>query len=61
MDDANGGASGVNMLGHAVRAIEAGDAETIVLVAGDHLDRAAFRTLVEQYNRATADELAPLG
>lgn len=61
MDDANGGASAVNLLTHAVRAIEAGDAETIVLVAGDHLDRAAFRTLVEQYNRATADELTPLG
>ena len=44
-----------------MRAIEAGDASTIVLVAGDHLDRAAFRTLVEQYNRATADELVPLG
>ena len=40
---------------HAVRAIEAGDAETIVLCAGDHLDRAAFRRLVEKYNRATAD------
>nr|WP_259313551.1 thiolase family protein [Capillimicrobium parvum] len=61
MDDANGGAGALNMLGHAVRAIEAGDAETIVLVSGDHLDRAAFRTLVEQYNRATADELVPLG
>ncbi len=34
MDDANGGASAVNMLQHAVRAIEAGDAETIVLCAG---------------------------
>jgi len=61
MDDANGGASAVNMLQHAVRAIEAGDAETIVLCAGDHLDRAAFRRLVEEYNRATADHLTPLG
>src|SRR5579864_3906532 len=31
MDDATGGASALNMLQHAVRAIEAGDAETIVL------------------------------
>ena len=61
MDDANGGASAVNMLQHAVRAIEAGDAETIVLCAGDHLDRAAFRRLVEEYNRATAEHLTPLG
>jgi acetyl-CoA acetyltransferase len=61
MDDANGGASAVDMLQHAVRAIEAGDAETVVLCAGDHLDRAAFRRLVEHYNRATAEHLAPLG
>jgi acetyl-CoA acetyltransferase len=61
MDDANGGASAVDMLQHAVRAIEAGDAETIVLCAGDHLDRAAFRRLVEEYNRATAEHLTPLG
>ena len=61
MDDSGGGASGVNMLQHAVRAIEAGDAETIVLCSGDHLDRAAFRRLVEEYNRATVEHLAPLG
>jgi acetyl-CoA acetyltransferase len=61
MDDANGGASAVDMLQHAVRAIDAGDAETIVLCAGDHLERAAFRRLVEEYNRATAEHLTPLG
>lgn len=61
MDDACGGASAVDMLQHAVRAIEAGDAETIVLCAGDHLDRAAFRRLVQEYNRATAEHLTPLG
>ena len=48
MDDANGGASGINMLQHAVRAIEAGDATTIVLLAGDRLLREEFATLVEQ-------------
>jgi acetyl-CoA acetyltransferase len=61
MDDANGGASAVDMLQHAVRAIEAGDASTIVLCAGDHLDRAAFARLVQAYNRATAEHLTPLG
>jgi acetyl-CoA acetyltransferase len=61
MDDANGGASAVDMLQHAVRASDAGNAETIVLCAGDHLDRAAFRRLVEEYNRATAEHLTPLG
>ncbi|MGW4488717.1 thiolase family protein [Amycolatopsis sp. NPDC004368] len=61
MEDPHGGASGLNLLQHAVRAVEAGDARTIVLLAGDHLDRAAFRRLVENYNRATAETLTPLG
>ena len=60
MEDTNGGASGLNMLQHALRAIEAGDAETIVLCAGDRLDREAFRALVDDYNRATREHLAPL-
>jgi acetyl-CoA acetyltransferase len=60
MEDSSGGASGLNMLQHAVRAIEAGDAETIVLCAGDRIDREGFRTLVEHYNRATRDYLRPL-
>ena len=60
MEDTNGGASGLNMLQHAVRAVEAGDAETIVVCAGDHLTRDAFRTLVDSYNAATRDHLAPL-
>ncbi len=60
MDDANGGASGINMLQHAVRAIEAGDAETIVLLAGDRLLREEFAALVDGYNRATRAYLAPL-
>jgi acetyl-CoA acetyltransferase len=60
MQDPHGGASGINLLLHAVRAIEAGDARVVVLVAGDHLDRAAFARLTATYNRATAESLAPL-
>lgn len=60
MQDTNGGAAGLNMLQHAVRAIEAGDARAVVLVAGDHLPPSAFKSLVENYNRATAEHLAPL-
>jgi acetyl-CoA acetyltransferase len=60
MDDPNGGAAGINMLQHAVRAIEAGDAETIVLLAGDRLLREEFSALVDGYNRATQAYLAPL-
>lgn len=61
MEDPHGGASAVNMLQHAVRAVQAGDAQTIVLCAGDHLDRQAFAALVANYNRATAAHVAPLG
>jgi acetyl-CoA acetyltransferase len=60
MDDANGGASGLNMLQHAVRAVEAGDAETIVVCAGDRFDPGTFRRLVDTYNAATRDHLARL-
>jgi acetyl-CoA acetyltransferase len=60
MEDTNGGASGINMLAHALRAIEAGDAETIVLCAGDCMSREQFRALVDNYNAATRDHLAPL-
>jgi acetyl-CoA acetyltransferase len=60
MEDTNGGASGVNMLQHAWRALKAGDASTIVVCAGDALDRAAFRDLVDNYNATTRDHLAPI-
>jgi acetyl-CoA acetyltransferase len=60
MDDANGGAAGLNMLQHAVRAVEAGDAEAVLLVGGDCLDRQAFSRLVNGFNAATQQYLAPL-
>jgi acetyl-CoA acetyltransferase len=60
MQDTNGGASAGGMLQHAVRAVEAGDANVIVLAAGDLMDQGAFARLVAHYNRATEDHLAPL-
>jgi acetyl-CoA acetyltransferase len=60
MEDTNGGASGVNMLQHAVRAIEAGDAETIVLAAGDRMEKREFHLMTDRYNRVARDYLAPL-
>jgi acetyl-CoA acetyltransferase len=60
MEDTNGGASGINMLQHASRAIQAGDARAILIVAGDHLPRERFQELVDNYNVATRDHLAPL-
>jgi acetyl-CoA acetyltransferase len=60
MEDTNGGASGVNMVQHATRAVQAGDARAILVLAGDHLPRERFQDLVDNYNRATRDHLAPL-
>lgn len=40
--------------------VEAGDAQNVLLVAGDHLDANAFVHLVDEYNTATRDHLAPL-
>jgi acetyl-CoA acetyltransferase len=60
MEDTNGGASALNMLQHALRAVEAGDARTVAVLAGDRFDRDSFRHLVDTYNRATAEHLAPL-
>jgi len=60
MEDTNGGAAGINMLQHAVRAVEAGDAAAVLVLAGDRLDRQAFSELVAGYNAATRDYLAPL-
>jgi acetyl-CoA acetyltransferase len=60
MEDTNGGASGINMLQHAARAVQAGDARAILIVAGDHLPRERFQDLVDNYNQATRDHLAPL-
>lgn len=58
MDDGNGGISGIQMVQHAMRALDAGDAETIVLLSGDHFTRDDFTRLVDNYNRTTAQYLA---
>jgi acetyl-CoA acetyltransferase len=60
MEDPHGGASALNMLQHASRAIEAGDAEAILLLAGDAVSPADFRRLADEHNSATRDHLAPI-
>ena len=60
MEDPHGGASALNMLQHACRAIEAGDAEVILLLAGDAVSPADFRRLADEHNSATRDHLAPI-
>ena len=53
MQDEMGGASAINLLRQAWLALQAGQAETIVLVAGDHFTGADFAGLVRGYNRST--------
>ncbi|HSC92172.1 MAG TPA: thiolase family protein [Gaiellaceae bacterium] len=60
MDAATGGASALDLLQHARRAVEAGDARAVLLVAGDRLDPPAFARLVDDYNSATRDHLTPI-
>lgn len=61
MQDEMGGASAINLLRQAWLALEAGQAETIVLVSGDHFTGADFAGLVRGYNRSAQDYLSPLG
>lgn len=60
MDDPNGGASGVNLLDHAVQAVRTGQARTVVLVSGDLMDLTRLRPIVERYNAVTESHLTPL-
>ncbi|MER9316267.1 thiolase family protein [Mesorhizobium sp. M0659] len=60
MDDQNGGASGLNMLQHAIRAVESGDANAIAILAADHFSGADFVDLNNNYSRTVRDHLSPL-
>lgn len=61
MEDTNGGASGINMLSHARRAVEAGDARTVIILAGDAQGREEVAKRQAAFNRATAEHLDPIG
>jgi len=56
MDSGLGGASGVDMLQHAVAAIRNGDARRILLVGGDAFTPESFNQLVRNYNVATGQD-----
>lgn len=60
MEDTNGGASAINMLQHARRAVEAGDARAVLLLAADLFRAGDFSRLVDSYNATTRDHLAPI-
>jgi acetyl-CoA acetyltransferase len=50
----------MNLVQHAVRAVAAGDAETIAIVGGDNLLGGSYGKLVENYNATTRDYLSVL-
>lgn len=60
MDAGTAGASAVDMLQHAIRAVEAGDATHVLAVAGDAFWPGDFQSVADNYNRATSDHLAPI-
>ncbi|VVE76210.1 thiolase family protein [Pandoraea sputorum] len=60
MDDCHGGASAINMLQHAVRAIQCGDANVVALLSGDRFEATDFKQLVDHYNLTTRQWLRPL-
>ena len=51
----------MNMLGHASRAIKTGDANNILILAGDATGLSGYAKIANSYNSATRDHLAPLG
>jgi acetyl-CoA acetyltransferase len=61
LQDTNGGSSAMNMLGHAVRAVDGGAAETILILAGDATGLAGYAKVAANLNSVTQKHLAPLG
>jgi acetyl-CoA acetyltransferase len=61
LQDTNGGSSAMNMLGHALRGIDSGAADVILVIGGDATGLAGYGRIAANYNIATRDHLAPLG
>src|ERR1700682_3433120 len=60
LQDTNGGCSAMNMLGHALRGVETGAADVILVIGGDATGLAGYGKIAANYNIATRDHLAPL-
>jgi acetyl-CoA acetyltransferase len=61
LQDTNGGSSAMNMLGHALRGVESGAAETILVLGGDGTGLAGYAKVAANLNTVTQKHLAPLG
>ena len=59
--DTNGGSAAVNMLGNAMRAIETGAADVILVLGGDATGLAGYGKVAANFNIVTQKHLAPLG
>jgi acetyl-CoA acetyltransferase len=61
LQDSNGGSSAMNMLGHALRAVETGAASAVLVVAGDATGLGGYAKVAANLNVVTQLHLAPLG
>ncbi len=61
MQDTNGGSSAMNMLGHALRGVETGAADVILVLGGDATGLAGYAKVAANFNTVTQKHLAPLG
>src|SRR5262245_15369787 len=61
IQDTNGGSSAMNMLGHAVRAVEGGAASAILVIGGDATGLGGYAKVAANFNTVTQLHLAPLG
>ena len=61
MQDTNGGSSAMNMLGHALRGVESGSADAILIIGGDATGLAGYAKIAANFNTVTQKHLAPLG
>lgn len=61
IQDTNGGSSAMNMLGHALRAVESGAASVILVVCGDATGLGGYAKVAANFNIVTQLHLAPLG
>ena len=59
--DTNGGSSAMNMLGNALRTVETGTADVVLILGGDATGLAGYAKVAANYNTATQKHLAPLG
>src|ERR1700751_5250336 len=61
VQDTNGGPSAMNMLGHALRAVETGAASVILVTGGDATGLGGYAKVAANFNTVTQKHLAPLG